>query len=643
MRQTENKKEHPLRAMARFGWRPALISLFLSVQAITTTYFVSLIGVTALATIAVAGSILTMLRYIYLSVGQSVRYFTVRAKDNVDEVVKFIVQGVFQACFLALVLGGGTVILAGQLLSFYGDEFTSDGVLYLQVAGGTTFLPALFGVLSNGLKAWDSKEQKITTRAELAVYFVSIPLDGALIYLLDLGLGGAACTLVLSNMLGTVWLFKRFMSKAGHGLQWKVDWRTQKKIFSQAFAIMLGDIANQSGMVVYFIILASTGTDSLAAVRTLYVVQGLVYLPWLRGIIETIHLVIDPVKDTTEQVARYIRWTLSAVVLGTFAVWLILLVAAEPVVGFVADDDTVTNLTVWLLLLYSLVQAPWAIYTCVGEVFGMRLQAKTSFIVFTSSSVLLVIACLKLPKTLEGVSWAEVLQYSFMAIASVAYLCGLFKAEGVYLFPIHATIVRGLSLLKVHFERWMGTHVEIQHVPLSSIETNRKLVAFRVSSGAAVTRDAMSPVYDAFRAYYAITHLESLKLAKGELPLGDSMNIAMDMLHDSLSKIAEEKNQQEFLALVTGASWPQNSDSSAVVKKFLKDFIRHAKERVETPPKTTEALTSLVEKIRFCLPYYGSGMDKWYEQLLDSGEIRRPISDPMVAHCAAIYAGTNVR
>lgn len=615
MKENENRQEHPLRAMVRFGWRPTLIAIFLSAQAITTTYFVSLIGVGALATIAIAGSILTIQRYIYLSVGSAVRYFTVNAKDNAGEATKFIVQGVFQACFLAFVLGGVSAILAEQLLSVYGDDFTSDGVLYLQVASGTTFLPALFGVLSNGLKAWDRKEQKITTKAELALYFSCIPLDGVLIYLLDLGLIGAACTVVLSNTLGTVWLFKRFLNKAGPGLQWKVNWETQKKIFSQAFAIMLGDIANQSGMVLYFIILSSTGNDSLAAVRTLYVVQGLVYLTWLRGIVEAIHLVVDPVKQTTEQVARYIRWTLSAVVLGTFTMWAILLVIAEPVVGFVADDPTVTNLTVWLLL-YSLVQAPWAIYACAGEVFGMRLQAKTSFIIFTLSSGVLVIACLKLPKTLEGVSWAEVLQYSFMAFVSVAYLCGLFKAEGVYLFPIRATIVRGLSLLKIHFERWMGTYVEIQHVPLSSIETDRKLAAFKESSGASITRADMSPVFDAFRAYDAITHLESLKLAKGELPLEDSMNFAKGLLCDSLTKIAEKRVLQESLAFVTGASWPQNSDSSVAVQRFLKAFVQHAKERAEIP-KTTRDLSELADRILHILPYSSSGMYKWYAPLWD--------------------------
>jgi Na+-driven multidrug efflux pump len=643
MKEKENRQEHPLRAMARFGWRPTITALFLSMQAITTTFFVSQIGVAAVATIAIALSILSIPRYLYLSVGQAVRYFTANAKDNNTEAVKYIVQGSLQACFFALVLGGGTAVLAGQLLRFYMDDFTSDGVLYLQIAGGTGFLPALFGVLSNGLKAWDRKEQKITTRAEQATCLFCIPLDWVLIYLLDLGLVGAACTMVLSNMLGTVWLFKRFLGKAGTRLPLKVDWRIQKEISSQAFAIMVGNMANQIGMVLYFHIVASTGTDSLAAVSTLYTVQGLVYLPWMRGIIETIHLVVNPAKDSTEQVARYIRWTLSIIVLGTFVAWAILHVLAEPVVGFITDDADVTNLTVWLVLLYSMVQAPWAIYASIGEVLGMRLQAKTSSIIFTLSSVLLAIACWKLPRTLEAVSWAEILQYSFMAITSVVYLCGLFKgANGVYLFPIRATIVRRLSLLKVHYERWMGTHVEIQHVPMSSIETNRKLTAFREVSNAAITRADMSPVFDAFRAYDAITHLGSLKLAKSELPLEDSMNFAEDLLCDSLKKIAEERVLQEFLAFVTGASWPQNNDSSVVVQRFLKAFVQHAKERAEIP-KTTRDLSNLADKILHGLPYSSSGMYKWYAPLWDSGEIHHPVLNTVDIIPAARFAGVNVR
>jgi Na+-driven multidrug efflux pump len=603
MREKEKKQEHPLKSMAHLGWRPMLVALFTAIEGFVDTLFIIQIGLSAIEAVTISGNVLLIQLAIYATIGSVTNYNTSTAK-NKTEAWKYLLQGLYLSCFICLALGAVAIVLASQLLTLYGVEATASGVLYLQMVGGTCMFPALFGVARDGLQGL--KLQKSATYTGFAMIILHLFLDYVLIYLLHLGLMGAACASVLSSLIGTVWIISTFLCYAGTDLQWQIDWTIQKEILSQAFPKAVGSISNQVGMIFFFATLARTGTEALAANRIFNVVQGVFYVTWMRGVFSSITPVVGPMIEKNKQVAHYIRWALGTVLVGSIVSWAIQLMFAKAVVGFFTDDPAVSKMAVWLLLLYVWVNGLWAVYVCVGEVLGAHKKTQISSSIMFLSSVILVIGCWVASPTLVAISYAEAVQYLVLGTVSVAYLCGYFNHVGVSLFPIRATIERGLSLLKVHLRRLKGTHVEIQHIPDHTPAFCKNMATRR--------RSDVMPVFDALQACNAITYLESLKLAKGELPLEDSMNFAKDMLRDSLTKIAEERDLQEFLELETGAIWHQNSDSSVVVQRFLEAFVQHAKEKAETP-KTKEALSWLVEeKIGRCLPY--NKMYRWY-RLLD--------------------------
>ncbi|MXQ54042.1 MATE family efflux transporter [Shimazuella alba] len=586
------KTEHPLKSMARFGWQPTLLTICLAMEGIVDTFFVAHIGLSAIAAVTVATeSIMVILWCFYAKVGTAVRHFTVTTKNKADALM-IIIQGVYLSCALSLVLGGGTIILAKQLFEAYGVEITSDGVLYLQIVGGNCILLALFSVLSSGLQGW-LKEQWSTTVAQISMMAIHLGLDYVLIYRFHFGLVGAACATLLASVIGTGWIIARFFRRAGTNLIWMPDWKLQKSILGQAFPQMLSSLSNQVSMIPIFAILARTGPEFLAAVRILYVIQRVFYLSWMGGIINSISLTIGPMIENKQQVARYLRWALGTVIIGTLLSWAVMLVMAEPAVGLLTDDTTVSKLAVWLILFYAFVQCPWTIHGCVGEVLGVHKQAKTSSIIYILSSVLLVIACWLLPPTLEGISYAEVIQYMFLGIVSTAYISGYFKSAGIELFPIRSSIVRGWSLLRNHAGRLAGTHIRIQRVPSLSFILGRETEL--------TTYQEMKPVFQALQAYQALSILESIKKFQEELPLEDAMLLAEHSLHDALAEIAAKRTLQQFLEQVTSTSWPQNRDSAQVIRKFQDAFAHYAKEKAELP-ETTEAVRRHLNKVRLLLP-----------------------------------------
>ncbi|MCH5584436.1 hypothetical protein MK805_05575 [Shimazuella sp. AN120528] len=590
------KKEHPLKSMARLGWQPTLLVLFFAMEGIIDTFFISHIGLSAIETVTiVVESILVIQWCFYAKVGSAIRYFIVTAKSEA-EALRIIIQGVCQCCALSLAFGVGTILLAKQLFVVYGVEITSTGLLYLQVVGGTCILSALFSVITNGLQGW-LKEQWSTTAAQVAMIITHLGLDYVLIYLQHLGLAGAACASVLSSLLGTGLILARFFHKAGGDLHWKLDWKLQKSILSQAFPLTFASFLNQLMMVPYFAILAWIGPEYLAAVRTLYVVQRVFYLSWMGGIVSSISLAIGPMIENKKQVARYIRWALGTVVIGTLLSWTVLLVMAEPAVGLVTDNTTVIKLTVRLLLLYALVQCPWTIYQCVGEVLGVHKQTQTASIIYILSSVLFGIACWLLPKTLVGVSFAEIIQYMFLGIVSTAYLCGYFKHAGIELFPIRAAFERVLSFWRprreqvnqeqaseVIFTRDFSQTAlgESQYEARERLVYRKYLTKFAGSQGLTPSSfREMAPVFRAIRAYNALRSLESAKRGPVEdLPVDAAMENAEMFLRDALNTIATKRNLQSFLEFLTGAEWKPNQSTA---RAFFAAFVQHAKVNATTP------------------------------------------------------------
>jgi Na+-driven multidrug efflux pump len=581
------KTEHPLKSMARFGWQPTLLTICLAMEGIVDTFFVAHIGISAIAAVTIATeSIMVILWCFYAKVGTAVKHFTVTTKNKADA-LRIIIQGVYLSCALSLVLGGGTIILAKQLFEAYGVEITSDGVLYLQIVGGNCILLALFSVLSSGLQGW-LKEQWSTTVAQISMMAIHLGLDYVLIYRFHFGLVGAACATLLASVIGTGWIIARFFRRAGTNLIWKPDWKLQKSILGQAFPQMLSSLSNQVSMIPIFAILARTGPEFLAAVRILYVIQRVFYLSWMGGIINSISLTIGPVIENKQQVAHYLRWAIGTVILGSILSWAVMLVMAEPAVGLLTDDTTVSKMAVWLILFYAFVQCPWTIHGCVGEVLGVHKQAKTSSIIYILSSVLLVIACWLLPPTLEGISYAEVIQYMFLGIVSTAYISGYFKSAGIELFPIRAAFERVLSFLRPHQDQVNEVIFTRDFTRNSSHEVWEKMMYRRFlkevdepQNLVPYSLEEMAPVFRTIRAYNALRLLDSAKRGSGEnIPVKVPMENAEKFLSDALNTIATKKNLQSFLEFLTGAKWKQSQNTAG---QFFTAFVQHAKANATTP------------------------------------------------------------
>src|SRR6478672_9410180 len=121
-----SKKDHPLKTLARLGWQPTLLALVTAVEGLINTLFVAHIGLAAIASVTIAGSVLLIQQSITSAVGSTTRYFTSTAKSR-TEALKIIIQGAVLSCLVSLALGCMTIILAKVLIKVYGVEVTSDG------------------------------------------------------------------------------------------------------------------------------------------------------------------------------------------------------------------------------------------------------------------------------------------------------------------------------------------------------------------------------------------------------------------------------------------------------------------------------------------------------------------------------------
>lgn len=574
------RKNHPLRTIARLGWQPTLLAFAAASEGFIDTLFIAHIGISAIQAVAIAGSILLIQLTIYEAFGSAARYFTSTAK-NKKEAWKIIIQGAYLGCLVSLILGGVTIVLAKQLFTLYGVEATSDGVLYLQIVGGSCVLPALFGVVSHGLQGM--AEQKTTTIAGLVIASTHLLLDYVLINLLHLELMGAALAAVLSSFCGTGLIVVMFLRQAGSDFQWKLDWQLQKKMLSKALPQMVGNLSNQIGLVYYYAILARTGPEALAAVRILNVVEKVVYATWMKGIIFTISPVIGPLMNQKGKVARYIRWVMGTIIIGTFVSWAIQLILAHFVVGLFTDDPTVLKLAVWLILLYAWVNGLWYVYACVEEVFGVHKQIQITASINSLSSVLLVIGCWLASPTLVGVTFAEVVQYLILGMVSVAFLCGYYKHAEITLFPIRASIQYGWSFLKngklpiitpkvypYYTNNWGDEWEEFyykKYIEEVAIPQNHS----------PSTLEEMAPAIEAFTAFGRLCLREAAQkkpgMEKSEMIPPDEK--LLKRIDDALAMVATDENCQKFLEFLTDTRW-KNRKSTA--KKFSKVFVQHAKE-----------------------------------------------------------------
>jgi Na+-driven multidrug efflux pump len=530
------KKKHPFKTIARLGWQPTLLAFATALEGFVDTLFIAHIGLSAIQTVAIAGSILLIQLTIYEAFGSATRYFTSTAK-NKKEAWKIIVQGAFLGCLVSLALGGVTILLAKQLFALYGVAATSDGMLYLQVVGGACVFPALFGVVSNGLQGL--AKQKPTTIAGLVITFSHLLLDYVLIYPLHLGLMGAAYATVLSSLIGTGWIVVMFLRQAGSDIQWKLDWQLQKKMLSKTLPQMLGNLSNQIGLVYYYAILARTGPEALAAVRILNVVERVVYATWMKGIIFTISPVVGPLMNQKKKVASYIRWAMGTVMIGTFVSWAIQLLLAHVVVGLFTDDPTVAKLAVWLILLYAWVNGLWYIYACVEEVLGVYKQIQITATINTLSSLLLVIGCWLASPTLVGVTYAEVVQYLFIGTVSVSYLCGYYKHAGITLFPFRAAFAN------------LQKREKKKH-PLLDDEGMK------------------NPVKRALDAYETLGDLELAKKGPVEwLPVEDTIVTVKKSLEDALAVIETNELLQKRFSDHSGVDWSRFEGSQEIFKYLV--------------------------------------------------------------------------
>jgi Na+-driven multidrug efflux pump len=537
-------KQHPLKNITRLGWQPTLLAFATAMEGFVDTLFIAHIGLSAIEAVAIAGSILLIQVTIYEAFGSATRYFTSTAK-NKKEAWKIIIQGAFLGCLVSLALGGVTILLTEQFFALYGVETTSNGVLYLQIVGGSCVFPALFGVVSHGLQGL--AEQKSTTIAGLVITSTHLLLDYVLIYPLHLGLVGAAYAAMLSSLLGTGWIVAMFLRQAGSDIQWKMDWQLQKKMLSKALPQMLGNLSNQIGLVYYYAILARTGPEALAAVRILNVVERVVYATWMKGIIYTISPVVGPLTNEKKLVARYIRWAMGTVMIGTFVSWIIQLILAHVVVGLFTDDPAILELAVWLILLYAWVNGLWYVYACVEEVFGVHKQIQTTATINTLSSVVLVIGCWLASPTLVGVTYAEAVQYLVIGTVSVAYLCGYYKHAGISLFPFRETISNILRRAKK------------KHILLDD-------------------EGMKNPVDRANNAINALFALESAKRdpIKG-LPIENALRTVKQLLEDALAVIESDELQQERFVESNKMDWAKFENSQEIFEFYVQRAKKDAK------------------------------------------------------------------
>lgn len=257
---------------------------------IVDTLLVAQLGTAAIAGVGAALQVMFFVIAVLsaVSVGSAVLVAQAIGGRDSERASRFARQSLVWSVLISLPLAAIGLFAATPLVAIFGmePEVTAIGAGYLQIVMGTVVMLTLMLLSSGVLRgAGDSRTPMLVT---LVANIINVILTYGLIFgtwgLPELGVMGSAWGTFLSRVVGFALLFwilwrgKNGISIRGR-LGWLPDWSLARQILKIGVPAALEQVLTATGFLALTIVVASLGTDALAAHRIAINAMSLSFLP----------------------------------------------------------------------------------------------------------------------------------------------------------------------------------------------------------------------------------------------------------------------------------------------------------------------------------------------------------------------------
>ncbi|QLG13428.1 MATE family efflux transporter (plasmid) [Deinococcus sp. D7000] len=255
------------------AWPAITENLLLSAVGFADSFFVSRLGLEAVAAVGVSNALLQVFLAVFLAVATASGTFSARATGARD--ARAFQQATVQALWLAVAVGLTcgllALILAGPLLTVMGaaPEVRAAGELYFRIVAVPSVVIAVMSTAGAVLRG--SGDTRAALTAGLWMNAAHVVLDPLLIFGLGftgLGLVGAGVATVLARLLGAALLLRRLSRAGALPPSWRnarPDWRVLRRMARLGTPSALERLALRFGQIVYFGLILRLGTQVYAA------------------------------------------------------------------------------------------------------------------------------------------------------------------------------------------------------------------------------------------------------------------------------------------------------------------------------------------------------------------------------------------
>ena len=282
-------------------------------------------------------------------------------------------------------------IFAPRLLRLFG---ASDATLPYAVEYARIYIfGSIFVLIVLGMNLFITTQgfSKISMMTTLIGAVINVILDPIFIFVLDMGVRGAAIATVLSQAVGAIWVL-RFLTGKKTILKLKLsNMKLDPKVFGPCLALGISSfvmISTESLLSISFTSsLARYGGDvAVGAMTIITSVNQLITMP-LQGICQGGQPIISYNfgAGNKDRVKKAFFTQFCVCVTFTIAGWLIMMIAPQLFAGLFTSDTTLVDFTSWALHIYMA-----GIFSL-----GFQVSCQQSFMALGQAKVSLLLACLR--------------------------------------------------------------------------------------------------------------------------------------------------------------------------------------------------------------------------------------------------------
>ncbi|ABF43976.1 MATE efflux family protein (plasmid) [Deinococcus geothermalis DSM 11300] len=261
------------RDLLLLAWPAITENLLQSAMGFADSFFVSRLGLEAVAAVGVSNALLQVFFAVFLAVATASGTFSARATGAKDAaaVQRATVQALWLAALVGLICGLLALVLAGPLLTVMGaaPEVRAAGETYFRIVAVPSVVIAVMSTAGAVLRG--AGDTRAALRAGLWMNAAHVVLDPLLIFGLGfsgLGLVGAGVATVLARLLGAGLLLARLRRAGTLPSSWRgagPDWGLMRRMSRLSVPTALERLAMRFGQIVYFGLILRLGTEVYAA------------------------------------------------------------------------------------------------------------------------------------------------------------------------------------------------------------------------------------------------------------------------------------------------------------------------------------------------------------------------------------------